>query len=96
VKPGIPTRFLAAALLLSPLVFPQAALACAACFGRSDSPMAKGMNMGILSLLIVVMAVLAGIASFFIFLMVRAARLAGAAPAVAPFPPAPAPAQPTP
>ena len=49
--------------------------------------MAEGMNMGILSLLIIVMAVLAGIASFFIYLMVRSARLAGAAPAPGRIPP---------
>jgi hypothetical protein len=87
VKPGIPTRFLPVAVLLPALAFPQGALACAACFGRSDSPMAEGMNMGILSLLIIVMAVLAGIASFFIYLMVRSARLAGTAPAPARIPP---------
>ena len=49
--------------------------------------MAQGMNMGILSLLLVVMAVLAGIASFFIYLMVRAARRATTAPAPGRIPP---------
>lgn len=50
------------------------ALACAACFGKSDSNMAKGMNMGIASLLAVIVTVLAGVACFSIFLAKRAAR----------------------
>ncbi len=47
---------------------PQCAEACAACFGRSDSSLAKGMNMGILSLLVVVVFMWAGFAAFFIYL----------------------------
>jgi hypothetical protein len=43
-------------------------LACAACYGQSDSPMANGMNWGIFSLLVVVVGVLASIAAFFIYL----------------------------
>jgi hypothetical protein len=46
--------------------------ACAACFGASDSDMAKGMNMGIFALLGVIIAVLGGIASFFVYLARRA------------------------
>ena len=38
------------------------AFACAACFGKSDSNLAKGMNVGILALLLVVVSVLGGIA----------------------------------
>lgn len=53
---------------------PEPLLACAACFGRSDSPMAQGMNMGIFTLLIVILTVLAGIATFFIYIIRRAAR----------------------
>ena len=48
-------------------------LACAACYGQSDSPMAHGLNGGILSLLIVVVGVLGSIAAFFIYLARRAA-----------------------
>jgi len=48
-------------------------LACAACFGKSDSNLAQGMNWGILSLLAVVVFVLGSIAAFFIFLARRAA-----------------------
>ena len=47
---------------------PWFALACSACYGQSDSAMAKGMNWGILSLLGVVVTVLGGIAAFFVFL----------------------------
>jgi hypothetical protein len=50
-------------------------LACAACFGQSDSAMAKGMNMGIFSLLLVITSVLFGVAGFFVYLARRAAHL---------------------
>jgi hypothetical protein len=51
----------------------DAAHACAACFGKSDSPLASAMNWGIFSLMAVVVSVLGGIASFAIFLARRAA-----------------------
>lgn len=54
---------------------PHALFACAACFGASDSPMAKGMNWGILCLLGVVAMVLGSIASFFVFLGKRSAAV---------------------
>jgi hypothetical protein len=61
---------------------PRSALACAVCFGQSDSKLAVGMNMGILVLLLVIGSVLAVFASFFIFLARRSARFASpAAPA---------------
>ena len=53
---------------------PRAALACSVCFGQSDSPMALGVNMGIFIMLGVTGVVLAGFASFFIYL-IRRARL---------------------
>ena len=43
-------------------------LACSACYGASDSPLAKGMNWGILSLLAVVVCVLGTFATFFVYL----------------------------
>lgn len=49
------------------------ASACAACFGKSDSKLAEGMNAGILTLLFVVGSVLFAIASFFVFIIRRAA-----------------------
>jgi maltodextrin utilization protein YvdJ len=61
-------------LAFAMLAAPRAALACAVCFGQSDSPMAIGVNMGIFLMLGVTGAVLAGFASFFIYL-VRRARL---------------------
>jgi len=58
---------------------PGSAWACAACYGQSDSPMAKGMNWGIFSLLGFIVLVLGGVAAFFIYL----ARRAAAAPIAA-------------
>jgi hypothetical protein len=62
------------------LVSPSGAYACAACFGKSDSNMAKSVNAGIFSLMGVVVTVLIGAASFFVFLSRRAAQAAQAAP----------------
>ena len=45
---------------------PSPLFACAACYGRSDSPLASGMNWGIFTLLGVVVTVLVSIAGFFI------------------------------
>ena len=50
------------------------AQACATCFGQSDEAMAKGMNMGILALLICIMCVLLGMVGVGIYLVRRAAR----------------------
>ena len=58
---------------------PQSLFACAACFGgKSDSNLARGMNWGIFSLLAVVLFVLGGFATFFIYLARRAAVTAAA------------------
>lgn len=56
-------------------------LACTACFGKSDSNMAKGMNMGIFVLLLVIISVLCGVASFFVFLAKRSHQLEETGPA---------------
>lgn len=56
------------------LANPKAVSACAACFGQSSDPMARGMNMGIFTLLVVVTVVLGGLASFGLFLARRSAR----------------------
>lgn len=63
------------------LAAPRAALACSVCFGQSDSPLAKGTNMGIYFLLAVTVGVLGGFASFFVYLIrrARAFELAAAA-----------------
>ena len=55
---------------------PRAALACPVCFGNSDAPMAIATNTGIIFMLGIVGAVLCGFASFFIYLMRRARRVA--------------------
>jgi len=43
--------------------------ACAACYGKSDSALASGMNWGILTLLGVVLTVLTTIALFFVHIV---------------------------
>lgn len=57
------------------LLLPSGALACSACFGKSDSPMAAGMNWGIFSLLAVIVPVLGGVAGFFIYLARKSATV---------------------
>ena len=59
---------------LAAMAAPRAALACSVCFGQSDSPLAKGMNMGIFLMLGFTGAVLAGFASFFVYLIRRAGK----------------------
>lgn len=55
------------------------AFACAACYGKTDSPLAEGMNWGIFSLLAIVVCVLGTIAGFFVFLAKKSAALAAQA-----------------
>jgi hypothetical protein len=63
-------------LMLLLLAVPRVALACPVCFGDSNSPLAIATNMGIIAMLVVVAGVLGGFASFFIYLMRRAKRVA--------------------
>ena len=58
------------------LAVPRAALACPVCFGNSDSPLAIATNTGIIFMLGIVAVVLCGFASFFIYLIRRANRIA--------------------
>lgn len=58
----------------------KSVFACAACYGASDAPMAKGMNWGIFTLLAVVGTVLCGIAGVGIFMVKRAAGVAAESP----------------
>lgn len=51
------------------LFSPDAAWACVACFGRSDSQLASGMNWGIFTLLGFVGFVLSGFAALMIYLI---------------------------
>jgi hypothetical protein len=67
------------AALLAVALSPSSLFACAACYGQSDGPMAQGMTWGIFSLLGVIVLVLGGVASFFIYLARRAAAVAAQA-----------------
>jgi hypothetical protein len=53
---------------------PEAAQACSVCFGKSDSALAQGMNMGIFTLLIFIGSVLGALSCFFVFLAVRSSK----------------------
>jgi len=53
---------------LGAVALPGSVWACAACYGQSDSPLAQGMNWGIMTLLVVIACVLGGIVSFFVYL----------------------------
>ena len=64
----IKLKMLLASLAVLLVLQPGSLWACAACYGASDSTMAKGMNAGIFSLLGVVVTVLGSIAGFFIYL----------------------------
>ena len=66
------------ALCASLLFSAKSALACAACAGKSDSDLAKGMNWGIFTLLCVVIVVLGVMGSFFIFLINKSSAHAAA------------------
>jgi heme/copper-type cytochrome/quinol oxidase subunit 2 len=72
-------KFLSASLVLGLLLQCQSIFACAACYAKLDqkSPLAEGMNWGILSLLVVVVCVLSGIAGGAIFLARKSAAASG-------------------
>ena len=67
-------KILAAGILFTAAFQPASLFACAACYGASDSPMAKGMNWGIFSLLGVVTVVLGCVATFFVFIGKKSAE----------------------
>ena len=58
---------------LSTLFIVANAHACSVCFGQSDSDAVRGLHMGVLVLLAVVLSVLGGIAGFFVYLAKRSA-----------------------
>ena len=62
------------------VVAKSSALACATCYGASDSPLAQGMNWGIATLLGVIGSVLAGVVAFFVHVGVRSAKLNASEP----------------
>jgi magnesium-transporting ATPase (P-type) len=71
-------KFLKTTFLLPVLAAfaPTQMFACAACYGRSDSPLASGINWGIFTLFCVIATVLGSIATFFVFIIRREAALA--------------------
>jgi hypothetical protein len=69
-------KTLAKALVVAGFASPASVMACAACFGKSDSNMARSLNAGIFSLMAVVGTVLFGAATFFVFLSRKAAATA--------------------
>lgn len=72
----IPTsKFMRLVAIVALTLAANSAFACAVCGGASDSNLAQGMNWGIFTLLVVVVAVLGGIGMFFIFLAKRAAAV---------------------
>jgi hypothetical protein len=65
MRQGTFKKFLAG-LLLGLALCPTPLRACAACTGRTDSPLAVAMNWGIVTLLGVVLTVLSGVLVFFV------------------------------
>jgi len=76
-------RFRWSIILSAVLILASApcARACSACFGKSDSAMARSVNASIFTLMGVIGAVLIGAASFFFVLARRAATHAEGEPA---------------
>ena len=62
-------------LCLGAVVAGSPALACATCYGASDSPMAQGMNWGILVLLGFIGMVLTGVVAFFVHVGRNSAKM---------------------
>ena len=57
------------------IIAPRAAFACPVCFGANDSPLALGINYGILAMLGIIGVLWVAFGSFFLYLR-RRARLA--------------------
>ena len=65
-----------ALILVIALAWSPSAFACATCYGQSDSPLAAGMNYGIMTMIVVAYSVLFSIIGFFIFVARKAAATA--------------------
>jgi hypothetical protein len=63
-----PTKFLLAAVLTFLALHPAALQACSVCYGDPDSNMSKGLTWGVAVLLGVVVTVLGGITTFFVYI----------------------------
>ena len=75
MKHFVRSNLLRMGTLLALWCAPQAVFACATCYGASDSPMAQGMNWGIVTLLVVILSVLTGVAAFFVHVGFKSAAL---------------------
>jgi len=83
VKPSSIRRYGRLTICASLAAFvPSPVLACAACYGKSDSALASGMNWGILTLLGVVLTVLTCIALFFVHIVRKEEALSNPPPSV--------------
>jgi len=58
-----------AAVIGAAILAPSSLLACAACYGKSDSALAQGMNWGIFTLMGVILTVLTCILVFFVHII---------------------------
>ncbi|HZV12698.1 MAG TPA: hypothetical protein VFA55_05740 [Candidatus Kapabacteria bacterium] len=63
--------FSAAVLACGMLALPHSASACASCFGAASGPQIQGMNMAIMSMLVIVGLVLSAVGTFFLMLRKR-------------------------
>jgi heme/copper-type cytochrome/quinol oxidase subunit 2 len=69
-------RYFISFILLFALAHASPAFACAACYGKSDSALAEGMNWGIFAMLGFIGVVLAGVAGAGIYIIRRGSRIA--------------------
>lgn len=56
-------------------LLPSAAEACAVCFGKTDSPLGKGLHWGVFALLAFIFAMLAAFGTFAVYLARRGAAM---------------------
>lgn len=70
-----PSRIAALLVVLLVNLVPGELFACAVCAGDKNSQMGKAADAGVLTLLFIIMAVLATVAVFFVYIVRRAARL---------------------
>jgi len=75
------TRLVGVVVASVMLLVPRAAFACPVCFGQNDSPLALGINYGILAMLGFVVTLWVAFGSFFIYLRRRARLVETALPA---------------
>src|SRR5208283_2356396 len=65
-KNQLPMKSFRKILIAAAALAPSPLFACAACYGKSDSPLASGMNWGIFTLMGVILTVLTCITLFFV------------------------------